>query len=142
MTQFTIQIKLTRISDTYGRSVGMGVDEPLTPGWWNANPPQVLGVVSGGITSPQTFSKTVYLEDGSHTIEAGVSAQSSTPWDLEIIVDGQSLIIGSSSGGVFVSTSFNVGESGVTQEMKPIDRLKMMFQKLRSFFVETESLRV
>lgn len=136
MTQVSIQIKLTKIVDNSGRYVGMGIDEPLVSSWWSANTAQNLGVVY----TSQTFTKTVNLAYGSHTIEAGVSSPSFYPWNLEIIVDGTSLKSGSTYSGANVSGSFIVGAGGITPEMKPLDRLKMVWQRIRSFIFPEESI--
>lgn len=137
MTQVLIDIKFTKLSDTLNRYGGLAIDEPLVSRWWEANPAQSLGVIN----ATSTITKSVDLADGSHTIEAGISAHSSTPWEIEIVINNQSLINGSAYSGANVSASFNIGAGEVVgPALKPLDRLKMIFQKLRSLILPDESI--
>lgn len=132
-----ILIKFINIEDGFTRYTGMAIDESLVSGWWVNNPSQSIGVIDGSTTK----SFDIELSEGSHTIEVGISSPSIYPWNAEVYIQDSLINSGIIHGGAFVFASFNVGIEEVTPviALKPIDMLRNLFQRAKSFFLGEES---
>jgi len=138
VTLVNIELKLINASgDGYSRYVGFAIDEPLQSKWWSTNPNQIFGIIGG---KEKTLKKTLDLVDGPHTFEVGVSCPSQYAWIAELKVDEKSIASGEVSSSVFISGNIVIKGEKVVPTFDPVGRLKSFFQKLRSFFTETESV--
>ena len=100
----TIRIEATSSVDPWVRYHGLAIDEELKPGFWTAQPEKIIGAQS----QPFSYTTTVSLSPGGHTITYGNSAPSGYEWDVKIYVDNQLIATGQVSRDKYLRASFTI----------------------------------
>jgi hypothetical protein len=110
----TIKIEATSTVDTWVRYHGLAIDSELKPSFWTTQQEKIIGTTA----PPFTYTTTVNLTNGTHTITYGNSASAGYEWDAKIYVDGKLVASGKVSRDKYLVASVKV-EGGKTTPTTP-----------------------